>query len=52
MRRFNDDEHDSAGIYYVNSICYACPVYLLLHADAGPGNLKSERILIKSIPKA
>jgi hypothetical protein len=52
MRRFNDDKHGLGGICYVNSICYACPVYLLLHAAAGPGNLKSERILIKSIPEA
>lgn len=52
MKRFNDDKHDLGGICYVNSICYACPVYLFFHGAAGPGNLKSERILIKSIPEA
>jgi len=52
MRKFNDDKHGIGGICYVNSICYACFVHLLLHADVGLGNLKSERILIKSIPEA
>ena len=52
MRRFNYDEYGSTSVRYINSICYACPVYILLHTDAGHGDLRSERILIKSIPEA